>query len=93
MREEETTLEAVGAICPIDHSELIDGRPAKGGLLRPIASPDARPLWPEAFYIVQNNKTRLSYTLAAPSDFPIPTRVDALCTAVKSLIELHLAKR
>ena len=86
-------LEAVGAVCPIDQSELIDGRPAKGGLLRPIASPDARPLWPEAFYIVQNNKTRLSYTLEAPSDFPMSTRVDALCTAVKSLIELHLAKR
>ena len=89
----EAMLEAVGAVCPIDQSELIDGRPAKGGLLRPIASPDARPLWPEAFYIVQNNKTRLSYTLEAPSDFPMSTRVDALCTAVKSLIELHLAKR
>ena len=89
----EATLEAIEAVCPIDRSELIDGRPAKGGLLRPIASPDARPLWPEAFYIVQNNKTRLSYTLESPSDFPMQTRVNALCTAVKTLIELHLAKR
>ena len=35
----EAMLEAVGAVCPIDQSELIDGRPAKGGLLRPIACP------------------------------------------------------
>ena len=75
-----------------DRSERIDDRPAKGGILKPIVSPDARPLWPEAFYIVLQ-KTRLSYTLEAPSDFPMPTRIDALCTAVKMLIEAHLAKR
>jgi len=85
-------IDAVAPVCPIDHSERIDDRPAKGGILKPIVSPDARPLWPEAFYIVLH-KTRLSYTLEAPSDFPMPTRVDALCTAVKTLIESHLAKR
>ncbi|MDP7050777.1 MAG: M14 family metallocarboxypeptidase [Verrucomicrobiota bacterium] len=85
-------IDAVSQYCPIDHSERIDDRPAKGGILKPIVSPEARPLWPEAFYIVLH-KTRLSYTLEAPSDFPMPTRVDALCTAVKTLIESHLAKR
>jgi len=89
----EAMLEAVEAVCPIDQSELIDGRPAKGGLLRPLASPDARPLWPEAFYIVQNNKTSLSYTLEAPSDFPLPTRSLALQTAVDTALNSHLAKR
>ena len=84
-------LEAVGAVCPIDQSELIDGRPAKGGLLRPLASPDARPLWPEAFYIVLK-KTRLSYTLEAPSDFQMVTRVNALSTAVQTLLDSHLTK-
>ena len=86
-------LDAVVAVCPIDHSELIDGRSAKAGLLRPLASPDARPLWPEAFYIIQNNKTRLSYTLEAPSDFPLPTRSLALRTAVDAALNTHLAKR
>ena len=86
-------LAAVEAVCPIDNSELIDGRPAEDGLLRPIASPDARPLWPEAFYILQNNKTRLSYTLEAPSDFPISTRTLALRTAVETALNAHLAKR
>ena len=85
-------LDAVVAVCPIDHSELIDGRSAKAGLLRPLASPDARPLWPEAFYIVQNNKTRLSYTLEAPSDFPLPTRSLALRTGVDAALNAHLAK-
>ena len=85
-------INGVGLVCPIDHSERIDDRPAKGGILKPVVSPEARPLWPEAFYIVLH-KTRLSYTLEAPSDFPMPTRVDALCTAVRTLIEWHLTKR
>lgn len=88
----ENVIDAVAQACPIDHSERIDDRPAKGGILKPIVSPDARPLWPEAFYIVLK-KTGLSYTVEAPSDFPMPTRVNALCTAVRTLIESHLAKR
>ena len=88
----EDVIDAVAQACPIDRSERIDDRPAKGGILKPIVSPDARPLWPEAFYIVLK-KTGLSYTVEAPSDFPMPTRVNALCTAVQTLIESHLAKR
>jgi hypothetical protein len=88
----EDVIDAVGQACPIDRSERIDDRPAKGGILKPVVSPEARPLWPEAFYIVLK-KTRLSYTLEAPSDFPMPTRVNALCTAVRTLIDSHLAKR
>ena len=66
--------------------------PAKGGILKPVVSPEARPLWPEAFYIVLK-KTRLSYTLEAPSNFPMATRVNALCTAVQTLLASHLTKR
>ena len=88
----EKVIDAVVQVCPIDPSERIDDRPAKGGILKPIVSPEARPLWPEAFYIVLH-KTRLSYTLEAPSDFPMATRVNALCTAVRTLLDSHLAKR
>ena len=83
-------LRSVSSTCPIDQSELIDGRPAKNGLLKPLTSPDARPLWPEAFYIVQNNKTRLSYTLEAPSDFPLAIRTHALRVAVETALNIHL---
>ena len=85
-------IDAVDQACPIDRSERIDDRPARGGILKPVVSPEARSLWPEAFYIVLK-KPRLSYTLEAPSDFPVATRVNALCTAVQTLLASHLTKR
>ncbi|MDP7585648.1 MAG: hypothetical protein QF920_07570, partial [Verrucomicrobiota bacterium] len=88
----EEVIDAGVQVCPIDPSERIDDRPAKGGILKPVVSPEARSLWPEAFYIVLK-KTRLSYTLEAPSDLPMATRVNALCTAVQTLIDSHLTKR
>lgn len=78
----EAMVEAVRAVCPIDASELIDGREASAGIIRPNLDPALRPEWPEAFYLIQH-RTRLSYTLEAPSDFPLPVRVAALVTAVK----------
>jgi len=64
----------VAKVCPLDLSEMIEGRPAKNGIIRPSVDPRSRPQWPEAFYLL-THKTRLSYTLEAPSDFPSPTRV------------------
>ena len=84
-------IDAIDQTCPIDHSERIDDRPASGGILKPVVSPEARSLWPEAFYIVLK-KTRLSYTLEAPSDFQMVTRVNALSTAVQTLLDSHLTK-
>lgn len=78
-------IEAVRAVCPIDHNTLIDGRAAKDGIIRPIIDPTLRPEWPEAFYLLMH-KTRLSYTLEAPSDFPLTVRVAALVTAVKAAL-------
>ena len=82
----ESMVEAVRAVCPIDPSELIDGREAKEGIIRPNLDPALRPEWPEAFYLIQH-RTRLNYTLEAPSDFPLPVRVAALLTAVKSALK------
>jgi hypothetical protein len=75
----------VAEVCPIDLSEVIEGRPAQNGIIRPSVDPRSRPQWPEAFYLL-SNKTRLSYTLEAPSDFPLPTRVAALVTAVRAAL-------
>ena len=72
--------------CPIDQSELIEGREASGGIIRPHLDPRSRPQWPEAFWLI-THKTRLSYTLEAPSDFPLQTRVNALVAGVNVALE------
>ena len=77
----ETIVSAVQKVCPIDPSEIIEDRPAKNGIIRPNLDPRTRPQWAEAFYLIVN-KARLGYTLEAPSDFPMSTRVSALVAAV-----------
>jgi hypothetical protein len=76
-------LQQVGEVCPIDQSEIIEGRPAQGGLIRPSADPRSRPQWPEAFFLLMH-KTRQTYTMEAPSDFPLSTRVASLVAAVQA---------
>lgn len=73
----EAMVESVRSVCPIEAAEIIEGRPARGGIIRPDLNPALRPEWPEAFYLLQA-KTRLGYTLEAPSDYPMGTRVAAL---------------
>jgi hypothetical protein len=82
----QSMIDAVSRVCPIDPSPEIEGRPAMGGIIQPSADPRSRPEWPEAFYLF-THKTRLSYTLEAPSDFPIKTRVAALAAAVRATLE------
>jgi hypothetical protein len=79
-------IRGVSEVCVIDPSAEIEGRAASGGIIRPSVDPVSRPHWPEAFWLLQN-KTRHSYTLEAPSDFPLETRVAALVTAVKMVLE------
>jgi protein MpaA len=81
----EKIIAAVSKVCPIDGSPVIEDRPAQGGVIRPDIDPRQRPQWPEAFYLTMN-KTRHSYTLEAPSDFPLPVRVAALVTAVRTVL-------
>ena len=82
----EPMVTAVSRVCPIDPSETIEGRPAKHGIIRPSADPRTRAQWPEAFWLL-THKTRLSYTLEAPSDFPLNTRVDALVAGVNAALQ------
>lgn len=78
-------VEAVVRVCPIDLSPQIEGREAHSGIINPNLDPNSRPEWPEAFWLLQN-KTRQSYTLEAPSDFPLATRVDALVAGVNAAL-------
>jgi murein peptide amidase A len=79
----EDIVREVEKVCPIDCAEIIEGRPARGGIIRPSLDPRDRPQWPEAFFLL-THKTRHSYTFEAPSDFPLSTRVSALVAAVNS---------
>lgn len=81
----EKIIREVAAVCPIDSSPEIEGRPAQNGIIRPSADPLTRAQWPEAFWLLKH-KTRHSYTMEAPSDFPLETRVRALVTAVKVVL-------
>jgi hypothetical protein len=82
----EAMVKRVAEVCPIDPSELIEGRLAQGGIIRPNLDPCSRPQWPEAFFLLAH-KTRVSYTLEAPSDFPLATRVAALVAGVRGALE------
>jgi hypothetical protein len=79
----EPMIEAVSKVCPIDPNELIEGRPAQNGIIRPNIDLKSRPQWAEAFYLI-TYKTQQSYTLEAPSDYPLSTRVDGLAAAVRA---------
>ena len=82
----ETIVDAVQKVCPIDPSEMIEDRPAKNGIIRPNLDPRTRPQWAEAFYLIVN-KSRQGYTLEAPSDFPLPARVNALVAGINAALE------
>jgi murein peptide amidase A len=81
----EKMIKAVKTVCPIDLSEVIEDRPAQGGIIRPNLDPRTRPQWAEAFYLIMN-KARQGYTLEAPSDFPLETRVNALVAGVNAAL-------
>ncbi|MEI9961286.1 MAG: hypothetical protein WDM76_09240 [Limisphaerales bacterium] len=81
----EKMIEAVRKVCPIDPSAIIEGREAQNGIIRPNILPHERPDWPEALYLIVH-KARLGYTLEAPSDFPLATRVNALVAGVNAAI-------
>lgn len=82
----EKMVEAVAKVCPVDVAELIEGRAAKNGIIRPTPEVFNRLDWPEAFYMIKH-KSPLSYTLEAPSDFPLATRVAAHVAAVRATLE------
>jgi hypothetical protein len=82
----EAIIARVAEACPIDRSETIEGRPARDGIIRPDLDPNTRPQWPEAFFLI-THMTRLSYTLEAASDFPLPLRVAALVAAVNTALK------
>jgi murein peptide amidase A len=84
----EAIIKRVAEVCPIDMSPEIEGRAASNGLINPSVDPRSRPQWPEAFYLL-THKTRLSYTVEAPSDFEFPVRVAAEVAAVRAVLDFY----
>lgn len=79
----EPMIAAVSRVCPIETAAIIDGREAAApGIIRPLADPLLRELWPEAIYL-RAHHTNLTYTLESPSAFPLAQRVAAHRTAIE----------
>ncbi len=77
---------AVRKVCPIETAAIIDGREsAEPGIIRPIADPLLREMWPEAIYL-RAHHTTLSYTLESPSALTLEARVAALRAAVEAAL-------
>jgi murein peptide amidase A len=83
----EPMLAAVSRVCPIDPSELIDEREARGGIIRPVLDPWTRELWPEAIYL-RVHHTTLGYTIESPSGFPLAQRIAAHRAALETALAL-----
>lgn len=82
----ESIVAAVAKVSPIETAAIIDGREsAAPGIIRPVAAPLLRELWPEAIYL-RAHHTTLTYTLESPSALPLPTRIAALRTAVETAL-------
>jgi len=83
----EPTIAAVSSVCPIETATIIDGREiAAPGIIRPVADPALRELWPESIYL-RVHHTTLTYTLESPSSLPLAQRLAALRTAIETAIE------
>jgi hypothetical protein len=65
---------------------MIEGWPARDGVIRPNVDRFKRPDWPEALFLIAN-KARVSYTFEAPSDFPLPVRVAAVVAGVTAALD------
>jgi len=62
----ERIIQHVAPVCTIDRSELIDGRPASGGIIRPIVNPNERPQWPEAIWLLSHKRVSLAHLRPRP---------------------------
>ena len=80
---------AAAEVGPIDLSEVIDGRPAAGGIIRPPDDPAGRERWPEAIYL-RAHHTTLSYTLESASSLPLEKRVATLSRAAQAALRVAL---
>ena len=76
---------AAKQVCPIDLSENIEDRPAQNRNHPPRHLATGTTRVAGGAHLI-SHKSRQGYTLEAPSDFPLPARVEALVVAVKAAL-------
>ena len=83
----EILLEAAAEHIPPDPRRRIEGRFARGGIVRRAITPDLMPEWPEAFVLYFQNAARI-FTSETPSEFHLDDRVDAQFKIISKAVEL-----
>jgi protein MpaA len=76
----------VAGVCPIERSDVIHNLPADNGIVRSYGNPYSQFEWNEAVFLA-THKTKLSYTLQAPSQQPLAMRAAALAGAVQAVLD------
>lgn len=87
-------LQAVEPLTGLDHSTVIDGFPARNGLLRPHADVSLETVaqWPEQLHL-RAHHTTLSLTFETPTALPLELRARAQTVAVKTAVNQLLMPR
>jgi murein peptide amidase A len=83
----EILLKAAAEHIPLDPRQKIEGRSARGGIVRRAITPDLMPEWPEAFVLYFQNAARI-FTVETPSEFHLDDRVDAQFKIISEAVEL-----
>ncbi len=83
----EHLLAAAAPHLPPDPRRTIEGRPARGGIVRRKITPDLMPDWPEAFAL-HFSYARRTFTIETPSEFDIAARVAAQVAVIDRAVEL-----
>jgi hypothetical protein len=76
----------VAGVCPIERADVIHGVPADNGIVRAYGNPYANFEWTESVFLA-THKTKLSYTLKAPSQLSLAIRAAALAAAVQAVLD------
>jgi protein MpaA len=77
---------AVRKVFPIETKEA-DGRPVEDGVVN-VEYGKPLPAWPEAYYLYKKKRSE-NYTLEASSDYGLEDRVQALVTAVETILKMQ----
>jgi len=83
----EAMVKAAARNIPADLRRKIDGRSARGGVVRRAVKPDLMPDWPEAFVLHFRHATR-TFTVETPSEFFLDDRVSAQVAVIAKAVAL-----
>jgi len=72
---------------PADLRRKIEGRSARGGVVRRAIKPDLMPDWPEAFVLHFHHAAR-TFTVETPSEFSLDDRVAAQVAMITMAVAL-----